>query len=162
MRRVNDAPALIDAGMLEQPFNRPSTAPCHTVAHFLLLLGGVYVHALERIETEKRRERFRRDGAQRMRRNSHAAAGPALVAADRRLHASDDPGKLIEIGDEASLAGSRWSASEPARLVEHRQKRKADARRIGRREMAQSELGGVCVQPARRCAVQVVKFSDAR
>src|SRR6185312_11765351 len=110
--RVDDAPALIDAGMLEQPFNRPSTTPCHAVAHFLFLLGGMNVHALARIETEKCRERLRRDGAQRMRRNSHTAAGPALAAANRRLHASDDPGKLIEIGDEPSLAGSRWSASE--------------------------------------------------
>lgn len=77
MRRVHEAPALVDIEAFEQPFHRTMPGRRDARFHFGDLLRDVDMHRrmtetpFEPLEPfEQRRERFARDRAQRMRRDA--------------------------------------------------------------------------------------------
>ena len=75
VRRVDQAPARVDAGIVDEPRDRPLAQRGDAVLHLLHLLGGMDVHRALRVRGENFRERIRRDGAQRMRRDADARIG---------------------------------------------------------------------------------------
>ena len=64
MGGVDQAPARIDTGMIEQPFDRPRARPGEAGLDFLHLLGGVDVHRPAFGQRNDLRQFLGRDGAQ--------------------------------------------------------------------------------------------------
>jgi hypothetical protein len=74
VRGVNQAPAIVDRRVIEQPFDRPRVAYRQTILHFADLLGDMDVdrRTIQRMIRQHAAHRFLRHGAQRMQRDADA------------------------------------------------------------------------------------------
>ena len=71
VRRMDDAPSVVDVRLRQQPLDRPHAAPCVAFVDFARLLGGVDVdRRIGRGESHDLAELFRRDGSQAVRRDA--------------------------------------------------------------------------------------------
>ena len=85
MRRVHEAPALVDVRMIEQPFDGTRTGRGDAIFDFLRLLGGMNVDGTGRRERHDTREFFRRRRAQAVRRHADIGVFQICDRALRRL-----------------------------------------------------------------------------
>ncbi|MGY4349918.1 hypothetical protein ACVWXM_006411 [Bradyrhizobium sp. GM7.3] len=106
---VNEAPALIDGCVLQQPLHRTSSGPRQAILDFLHLLGGMNVHRAALREWNDSRKLGRRYGAQAVRRDADICARQSFNDLARGSHQC---GKLINRTDEAALAAMRCCASK--------------------------------------------------
>ncbi len=131
VRRVHDAPARIESGVREQPFDRPRAAPRHARGDFAELFRRVNVdRRLARNQGDDRGELVRRHRAQTVRRDSEREAGRRGFARERR-HDTARTNRRV-------CTNRRWpdvGATPPKSGVgvEHGQQRQRDARRVGGR-----------------------------
>src|SRR3569623_209821 len=70
MGRMNQAPALVDIGIVEKPLHRPSPAPSDTSVVLADLFGGVDMQRAAFGEADDCRKLIGRHGAERMRRDA--------------------------------------------------------------------------------------------
>ena len=86
VRRMHQAPAMIDRRMIQQPVDRPCTAPGNAVDHLLLLLGDMDVNWPATRIGDRCVEFLRRNRAQRMRCEADGCAGAPSSRTDRHGH----------------------------------------------------------------------------
>ena len=157
MGRVNEAPALIDAGVFQQPLHRTPSRPRHAIFDFLDLLGGMNMHRAAVRERNDSREFVRRHSTQAVRRDADIGA---RQFADRLARSGHQRGELIDRADEAALSRMRRSAAEAAMRIKTRQQREANAGILGRLRDPRGHLGEIGVGRAITIVVQIVEFAD--
>ena len=154
---MDQAPALVDPGMVEQPFDRPRAAPRDAIGDLLHLLGGVDMHRAVRGQREQRREFIGRHGAKRMRRDADIGIagklGPRCIEQHR---------KAVDVAQETPLPRARRSGTKIAVRIENGEQRQADARRRARLRNRARHFRPIGVSCACRVMVQIMKFADAR
>ena len=156
---VDHAPALIERGILEQPFHRASAERRDAVLHFPQLLGGVDMNRPLRRRLANRPERRGGHRTQGVRRDAHTSLRQSCHRCPRT---PDQIEEALGIVDEAALAGSRRRAAEAAIGVERRQQREADAGlRAGRGDTLR-HFAGIGVGPAVNVVVQIMELADGR
>ena len=156
---VDQAPAPIDGGLVEQPVDRAPPAPGAAVRDLLDLLGDVDVDRAVRRHRQQRVDLVGRDGAQTVRGDADRGA----VGRARQPSAGGEQcGETVEIAGEAALGLGRRGAAEVAMRVEHRQQGEADAARRRRRGDAHRHLRSVGIGAPVRRVVEVVELADAR
>ena len=146
--RVDQAPAPVDLGVGEQPFDRPRARPGEAVLDLLHLLGDVDVDravAGQRDDRAPALPASPRAGCAARRRPPRRQ-----VLRPRARLASSSRAKRSTIVDEAPLALVRRGAAEARMRVEDRQQRQADAGLGGRRGDPLGHLGDVGIGPCRR------------
>ena len=74
---MDQAPAIIDRRVVQQPLHGAGTRPGDTVFHFLHLLGDMDVDRPVAGDRHELCQLFRRHGAQAMRRDAEFGAGQA-------------------------------------------------------------------------------------
>ncbi len=118
MRRVDQAPALVDRLMGEKPLHRSLAAPAKAILHFLHLLGDMDMDRAGWIARNERIKFFRRGRAQRMRRKAEHGLRQTGNRAPARLHQARE---ALEIREEAPLPRIRGLPAKAAMRVENRQ-----------------------------------------
>ena len=129
MGRMDEAPALIDRRMFEQPLDRSPARPGQAILDFSDLFGGMDVDRAALSERNDRRQFVRRHGPQAVRRDADIGSGQAAQPALRE--AAISAGKLIDGTDETALAGMRRCAAKGAVRIKTRQQRQPDAGGFG-------------------------------
>ena len=139
VRRVDQAPAWIDVGVLKQPFDRTHAGEGERRLHLLHLLRGVDV---DRAVGHRRNggKLLRRDGAQAVRRDADIRT---FSLRHGGLARREELREAVEVGDEAPLAGVRRSR----RRNRHARRRPEAASCRCRSRRPRRE----CAPPSRRC-----------
>ena len=154
--RVDEAPAFVDPGVIEQPFNRSRAAPCDAVGDFLHLFGGVDMHRPCRRQVEQRRQFIGRHGAKRVGRDPDIG-----VAGEFGPRGVEQRGKAVDVVEETPLPRARRRRIEIAMRVKDGEQRQPDPARRARFGDRARHLGAIGIGSARRIMVQIMKFADA-
>ena len=147
VRRVDQAPPLIDLSVVQQPRDGRGAAPGNTVGHFLLLFRDVDMDGFIARYCDCRGQFVRRDGAQRMRSDAIADSGAEL-------------GVFIERKDEPSLTFCRHGTAKLRVAIQHREKCEANPGIVGSGFDTMGQLSLIVVARPVRRVVQVVEFGD--
>ena len=125
VRRMDDAPALVDVRLRQQPLDRPHAAPRVAIVDFARLLGGMDVdRRIGRREPHDLAELFRRDRAQAVRRDAQRVAVGFRLARQR----VEQPLERVRAVHEAALQRRRCDAAEVAVRIENGQQRQSRTR----------------------------------
>ena len=157
VRRVDEAPAAVDAGAVEEPAHRPLAERRDAVLDLADLLGGVDMDrpvACERDDVEKFGRRRR---PQAVRRDADRLAPASL---SESLAGFQQAGEGAYVGDEPSLLRPRRRPAEATVGVEDRQQRQADAGLARRGDDASGHFSRVGVGAAVRRVMEIVEFGD--
>src|SRR3954466_1164053 len=114
MGGMDQAPARIDVGVIEQPCDGTFARPGQAILDLLDLLGGVDVHGAVPGERHDRAEFVWCDSAQAVRRDADIRT---WEHADRLARGGEELRELIDRADEAALAVMRWRATEAAMRI---------------------------------------------
>ncbi len=159
MRRVDEAPLLIDRRILEQPLDRSQSRPGETVVDFPRLLCNVYVFRQAASQLDDPAELLCRDGAQTMRRDAEPCAGKTV---ERLAAGFDDAGEAVRVADEAALPFRRCRSPESRVGIERRQQCQTDSGVRSGRDEAPRQLAGIGKGNARLVVMHVVEFTHMR
>ena len=158
MGGVDEAPASVEIGVLQQPFDRPSTGPGQAVVHLAHLLGDVNMDRPVAGERHERGQLLRRDGAQAVRR--HPEIGVVELGGER-AGALEHAGEQIEVGNETPLLRLRRRACEAGMGVQYREQRQPNAGRVAGGANPRGHLGRIGIGRSVQVMVQVVELADA-
>ena len=156
---MDQAPALIDGRMFEQPLNRPPARPGDAFLDFPDLFGGVDMNRPAFGQRHDGRQFVRRHGPQAVR--SDADIGPGQCA-DGHLCGGNQLGELVDRADEPALAGMRCGSTKGAVRVETRQQCEPDAGDLGGSRNSRRHLGRIGIGRAIVVVMEIVEFPDAR
>ena len=156
---MDQAPALIDRRMFEQPLDRPPARPGDAFLDFPGLFGGVDMDRPAFGQRHDGRQFVRRHGAQAVRSDTDIGS---RQRADGELCGSNQFGELVDRTDEAALAGMWRRAAKGTVRVETRQQRKSDTGDLGGARNSRRHLGGIGVGRAIAVVMEIVEFPDAR
>ncbi len=161
VRAVNEAPALVDARVLEQPLDRPTAAPGDTVVYLFRLLGGVNVYrrsGCDLVEAGQQcGEERRAHRTQRVRRDADPHVRVVTV---RAAHAPDDLEHVLGLRGEPDLCRLEGRGAESGVCVERGKMRDGDAGLACGADMRERHLGAVRVGASHRVVVKVVELRD--
>ena len=162
MGRVDEAPSLVDACLIEQPRDGPLTTPGETILDFPPLLRRVDMKRRQWAERLRAllagHDSIRPDGAQRVRRHADCTERIAPRPLSGCLH---DRAVLVEGRAEMALACARRQTPEAALLVQHREERHGDAARASARQHGVAHRHRVViVEAAVASFVEVMEFRD--
>ena len=158
VRAVDQAPARVEAHVVQQPLHGARAGPGDAVVHLARLLGGVDVDGAGGPSLDERAQLGRIDGAQRMRRD---AEGGARKPRDMAAAGLQQPREAIEIEQEARLPGRGRLPAAAAVGIEGRQQRQPDAARLRGGHDAAAGLRRIGIVRAVGRIVQVVELADA-
>ena len=157
MGGMDEAPARIDRGVVEQPFDRPRLAQGQAVLHLAELLGDVDVDgpAARRLAGEHLTHRGGRHRAQRMQ-----GQADAQQRRFERAQAFDQSQKRIDLMPEAALPRGQCAAIEAAAHVERRQQGEANAGFARCLDQRQRHLRRIGVGATIGRVMQVMELAD--
>src|ERR1700761_156865 len=156
MRRVHQAPARIDVGVVKQPFHWPCATRGQAVLHFADLFGDVNMdrHTLRQLGREYLTHGLFRDCTQGMQGHTNAKI-TALMPLQCFQQAQVD----VHIVAETALECSQRTPIEAAAHVEHRQQGQYDACLARRFDQGQRHRLGLCVRRAVGAMMQVLELA---
>ncbi len=157
MGSVDQAPALIDRHVGEQPFDGTCARPRDTVLDLFRLLGDMDVDRASTCHRQNVPQFFRRRGPQTVRRDAELAAGKRRRDLPAFLH---QRGKAFDRVDEASLALRRCHSPETGAGVEDWQQGEADPGRSTCRTDPRRVLRDIGVVAPVTVVMQVMKLAD--
>ena len=157
MSRMDQAPAPVDTGMGQQPFDRPCPRKGKARFDFLDLFGGMNVDGAVAPHRDERRKFFSRHCPQAVRRDAEDAVGEK-----KPLGSVQQVCESVEIAQKASLPGLWRGPAEIGMGIEHGKQGQADARRFGSRDNAPGHLRRVAIARAAHIVMEVVELADPR
>jgi len=156
---MDEAPALIDGRMIEQPFNRPPARPGDAFLDFFDLFGGVDMNRPGFGQWHDCRQFVWRHGPQAVRSDTDIGTGQR---ADGHPCGGNQLGELVDRADEPALAGMWCGATKRAVRVETRQQCEPDAGDLGGSRNSRRHLRRIGIGPAVVVVMEIVEFPDAR
>ena len=155
---VDQSPARINRGVIQQPLHRPRAGPGEAILNLFCLLGRMNVDRPADAHGGQRREFLGRDGPETVRGDAERGAGQRR---DSRLASGQQFLKTINITNETTLPVRGRSSAKSRMGVEHRQQCQADSGVVRRGGDALRHFGDIGIGPAVVIVMQVMEFAHS-